>query len=430
MNSSSHKYCEVERVEIKELEQEQLKDAKYKYKISNVDAFWNTCSSIQGLGLLAMPLSASYGGYWFIVATIAVAALSCYTSKILVETLYDVHPKKGLVRTRQTYAEVGEAFWPKYGRFMVVAFTFVELMFSASSNPIACAEAMIYLCPNLPISTRMWIVIFGLGLVANIFLNSVRLLSKISMMVIVLGIGTFGTVIGYSLYLMPVWNATDMLVFQTSKFPLSLGMLVASYSAQIYLAVLEVSMKTPENFNKILNYGYVVMTLVKLALGVFGYLAFSKDVSEVITNNLPTHFLVPMNIIVIFLAFTGYSLPMFAVYDMLESSATWFLGKRCLDDYGRRPNRCCKYLMRLIVVLTTIVMAAVVPYFALVLAFVGSISGTSIAVILPCLFHIKLHWNYLQWYQIVLDVVIAVFGLLMAISGVTYSLIDLVELMA
>ncbi|XP_020894988.1 vesicular inhibitory amino acid transporter-like [Exaiptasia diaphana] len=426
---SEHKYCKLNREEVEE-KQEEVKNVKYKYKISSLDAFWNTCSSIQGLGLLAMPLAASYGGYWYILGTIAVAAFSCYTSKILVQCLYEVHPTKGRIRTRDTYSDVGEAFWPHCGRQMVLVAKFLELMFSATANPIACAEALAFLCPNLPVSTRMWILIFGIGMTANIFLTSIAFLSKISMMTIILGFGTFGTVIGYSLHQIPKWDFDDMLVFQPSKFPLSLGMLVASYSAQIYLTVLEVSMKSPEKFNSILNYGYTMMTVLKLALGVFGYLAFSKDVNEVVTNNLPTYFLIPMNIIVVFLAFTGYSLPIFAVFDMIESSANRFLGTRCLDGYGQRPKPLCKYLLRLIIVLITIVMATVVPYFSLILAFVGSISGTSIAVIFPCLFHIKLYWDYLQWYQVVVDIVIAFFGVMMAVSGVTYSLLDLMEIMS
>ncbi|KAK3736378.1 hypothetical protein QZH41_006150 [Actinostola sp. cb2023] len=407
-----------------------LKDTFGTNKLANVDALALRIFSIQGLGLLAMPLAASYGGYWFIIGTIAVAACSCYTSKVLIQCLYEEHPTKGRTRIRETYSDVGEAFWPRYGRHMVIVAKFVELMFSATANPIACGEALVFLYPNLAISTRVWILIFGLGMVANIFLNSVLLLSKISMMTIILGLGTFGTVIGYSFYQLPVWDINDMLVFKPAKFPLSLGMLVASYSAQIYLAVLEVSMKSPEKFNTILNYSYSAMTVLKLMLGVFGYLAFSKDVNEVVTNNLPPYFLVPMNIIVIFLAFTGYSLPMFAIFDMIESSANRFLGTRCLDEFGQRPKTFCKYLMRLTLVGITIIMATVVPYFSLILAFVGSVSGTSIAVIFPCLFHVKLYWDYLTWYQVILNVVIAVFGILMAVSGVTYSIIDLMEIVS
>ncbi|XP_031566135.1 vesicular inhibitory amino acid transporter-like [Actinia tenebrosa] len=428
---SSYEYCrlndlsEVEK-EVTEVEE----DPKYSYKITNLDAFWNTCSSIQGLGVLSMPLAASYGGWWFIISTIAVALISNYTAKILVRCLYRQHPILGYTRVRKTYADVGQAVWPTYGQYMVLVAKFLELLFQAASNPIACGEALHFLCPSIPVSTRTWILIFGLAMIPNICLNSVILLSKISMVTIVLGFGTFGTVIGYSVYQVPSWDIKDLLVFQPEKFPISLGLLVASYSAQIFLVVLEGSMRTPEKFNKVLNSGYVFMTLLKIALGVFGFLTFGRNVNEVVTNNLPTYFLVPINTIVIFLAFTGYSLPMFAVFDMMESSARSFLGKRCLDEYGQRPNTFCKYLIRINLVGITIVLATTIPHFSLILAFIGSLSCTSLALIFPCLFYIKLHWDEITWYELVLDAVIVVFGLLIAVSGLTYSTIDLLDVLS
>lgn len=428
----SYKYSRLNKMSPadEEVETEVEEDSKYSFKITNLDAFWNTCSSIQGLGVLAMPLAASYGGYWFIISTIAVAMISNYTAKILVRCLYEQHHTLGYTRVRNTYADVGQAFWPTYGRYMVLVAKFLELLFQAASNPIACGEALHFLCPNIPVSTKTWILIFGLGMIPNVCLNSVILLSKISMLTIVLGFGTFGTVIGYSLYQIPSWDIKDLLIFQPEKFPISLGLLVASYSAQIFLVVLEESMKTPKKFNQVLNSGYIFMTLLKIALGVFGFLTFSRNVNEVATNNLPTYFLVPMNTIVIFLAFTGYSLPMFAVFDMMESSASTYLGKRCLNEYGQRPNTFCKYLQRMTLVGITIAMATTVPHFSLILAFIGSLSCTALALVFPCLFYVKLHGDEISWYELVLDAVIVVFGLLVTVSGLTYSIIDLLEIVS
>lgn len=435
---SSYKYCRLnEKSEADDRKPTESRkpteveeDSKYSYRISNLDAFWNTCSSIQGLGVLAMPLAASYGGYWFIISTLAIALISNYTAKILVRCLYEQHHTLGYTRVRETYADVGQAFWPTYGRYMVLVAKFLELLFQAASNPIACGEAMHFLCPSIPVSTKSWILIFGLGMIPNICLNSVVLLSKISMLTIVLGFGTFGTVIGYSFYQIPSWDIKDLLIFQPEKFPISLGLLVASYSAQIFLVVLEGSMKTPKKFIQVLNSGYIFMTLLKIALGVFGFLTFTRNVNEMVTNNLPTYFLVSINTIVIFLAFTGYSLPMFAVFDMMESSARSYLGKRCLDEYGQRPNFFCKYLMRMTLVGITIVMATTVPHFSLILAFIGSLSCTALALVFPCLFYIKLHWDEICWYELVLDAVIIVFGLLVTVSGLTYSIIDLLEIIS
>ena len=101
-------------------------------KISTMDTFWNACNSVQGLAILAMPLVTLFGGYWFIFGVIAIALLSNYTSKILIECLYEESPNKGRIRVRNTYADIGDAFWPKYGRHMVDATKFCELIFAVS----------------------------------------------------------------------------------------------------------------------------------------------------------------------------------------------------------------------------------------------------------------------------------------------------------
>ena len=113
-------------------------------KISTMDTFWNACNSVQGLTILAMPLVTSFGGYWFLFGITAIAVLSNYTSKILIQCLYEQFPGKGRTRVRNTFADIGDAFWPKYGRLMVDATKFLELIFVATVNPIACGGHLLH----------------------------------------------------------------------------------------------------------------------------------------------------------------------------------------------------------------------------------------------------------------------------------------------
>lgn len=85
-------------------------------KISTMDTFWNACNAVQGLAMLSMPLVMMFGGYWFIFGIRTIALLSNYTSKILIECLYEDCPQKGRTRVRNTFADIGDAFWPKYER--------------------------------------------------------------------------------------------------------------------------------------------------------------------------------------------------------------------------------------------------------------------------------------------------------------------------
>lgn len=388
-------------------------------KISTMDTFWNACNSVQGLTILAMPLVTSFGGYWFIFGITTIAVLSNYTSKILIECLYEEFPEKGRTRVRNTFADIGDAFWPKYGRHVVDATKFFELIFVATVNPIACGEAIYYTVPYLPVGKQLWILIFGVAMIPNVFLSSVKLLSKISMLTIFFALANFTIIVAYCLGHSASWKAEDLLVFDPIRFPLALGVVLASFSSQIYLTVLEGNMRHPEKFNTVINYAYIAMTVLKIGVGAFGYLTFSDSVSDMVSNNLPLGpYRITVNIVVTVLSFSGYSLPMFAVFDMVEKSAPRYLTARFLNEDGSRPSRPCVVLLRLMLTSLTILMAVLVPHFTLFAAFIGSGTGTAIALIFPSIFYVKIFYWELKWHEIVLNVFIVCFGVLMAACGI------------
>ena len=386
--------------------------------ISNLDTFWNACNSVQGLTILSMPLVTLFGGYWFIFGTVCCALLSNYTSKILIECLYEESPGKGRVRVRHTFADIGDAFWPKYGRHMVDVVKFLELLFVATVNPIACGEALYHTLLSVPIGKQLWIFIFGLAMLPNVFLNSVRLLSKISMLTIFFALANFAVIVGYCVTQSPSWKAEDLLVFDPVRFPLSLAVVLVSYSSQIYLTVLEGNMRRPEKFNTVINYAYLAMTILKLGIGLAGYLTFTNTVNGLVTNNLPLGiYRTGVNAVVIALSFTGYSLPMYAVFDMVERSAPRYLCSSLLNEDGTRPNLPCVVIARLALTGLTIMMAVLVPHFTLFAAFIGSGTGTAIALVFPCLFYLKIFYWKVKWYEIVFNLLVVCFGLIVSTCG-------------
>ena len=78
------------------------------------------------------------------------------------------------------------------------------------------------------------------------------------------------------------------------------------------------------------------------------------------------------------------------------------------------------------ILLSTLV-AIFVPHFGLLMAFVGSFTGTILVLIYPCLFHIKLHYTTMPWYHILFDASIAIFGLVGCICGVIFSSIQIAK---
>ena len=108
---------------------------------------------------------------------------------------------------------------------------------------------------------------------------------------------------------------------------------------------------------------------------------------------------------------------MFAVFDMTERSVPRYLTARFLNHDGSRPGMACLVLLRLTLTAITILMAILVPHFTLFAAFIGSGTGTAIAVIFPCIFYLKIFYWQLKWYQVIPNVFIVCFGVLMSACG-------------
>ena len=106
------------------------------------EAFWNICNTIQGLPILAIPYTFKSGGYWSLITLVIVAVASLYTSQILVKSLYE--EKDGIrVRVRNSYMDIGEAFWKNGGKWLVLMVMVIELVFVSTMYPILVGKCII-----------------------------------------------------------------------------------------------------------------------------------------------------------------------------------------------------------------------------------------------------------------------------------------------
>lgn len=85
-------------------------------------------------------------------------------------------------------------------------------------------------------------------------------------------------------------------------------------------------------------------------------------------------------------------------------------------------------VLRCLLVFSTLIMGVFIPHFALLMGLTGSFTGTSLAFLLPCAFHIKLKWHEMKWRHIAVDVFIFLGGLLCASLGIYYSILGLYEI--
>lgn len=84
-------------------------------------------------------------------------------------------------------------------------------------------------------------------------------------------------------------------------------------------------------------------------------------------------------------------------------------------------------LVRGALLMTSYLLALLVPRFSLLMGLTGSVTGAAMTLILPCLFHLRLQWGRLGVWDRLIDVCILSLGVICSVSGVICSLKRLVE---
>ena len=143
-------------------------------KTSSLQAFFNIFNANMGTGVLAMPYVMRLTGYWGIILIILVAALGNYTGKLLIYCL-----REDTAYEKSTYADLGEAFWPRYGRVMVHITNFAEQFSHCSLFLIMCGTVLHHTFPDIFVSESVWIsrrvaeVFKGVFVLTGIFIKGV-----------------------------------------------------------------------------------------------------------------------------------------------------------------------------------------------------------------------------------------------------------------
>ncbi|CAK8684571.1 unnamed protein product [Clavelina lepadiformis] len=345
--------------------------------------------------------------------------------------------------------------------------------------------------PHGPISEAGWSVIASLFLFPCIFLRHLRAVSRFSMACSVAQLVVLGVTIIYCFVKIENW-AWESLNFSVDpkEFPISVGVIVFSYTSQIFLPSLEGSMEDRGKFKGMLCWSYVASCVTKAVFALVCFLTWSDRTKDVVTDNLPPGLRGAMNVTLVVKALLSYPLPYYQSLELIEE--TFFTdvnggwgsllgGKRrnynalsgeapairtdvlaaetkspesdeterspstksivlSLDDSKEQECWGCPscyaasgdfqkwaLVLRAGLVLCTLLMGVFIPHFALLMGLTGSLTGTSLAFLLPCAFHLQLKWNELKWRHVTLDVIIFLAGAVCALTGIYYSVIGLYD---
>ncbi|XP_031566093.1 vesicular inhibitory amino acid transporter-like [Actinia tenebrosa] len=420
-NKIIHETSNLVNVENSE-EIEEESDPEHKLT-STCETFWNICNTIQGLPILAIPYAVKNGGFLALMVMFIIAVTSNYTAQIIVRCLYDkgiCADKSKRKRIRNSFVEIGQAFNSRFGGSLVLVTEILQLLFLSAVYPRMVGRMLANSFPNVvSIPCWLWTMIGGIAFVPNIFLQNLSQVAWTSIITVVSAKVIFVVVFTYSVSQYQRWELASLGNFDIHTFPAALGVLVASYLSQPFVPIIEGSMRNKKKFNLVMNLAYSSMTLLNVVIGFVAFISFQPNTAEVITNNLPEgSFRRVINIMAALLAFTSYTLPMFTIFDIVQTQSQLpFLR----ENFGAKV--CCPDVLvfRTILVSCSVLMAAVIPRFAYLLALVGSIAGISMEFIFPPLFHSKLYFNELHWWELLVNILIISIGTFFMLTGVFFS---------
>ncbi|KAH7306337.1 hypothetical protein KP509_22G007200 [Ceratopteris richardii] len=381
--------------------------------------FGNVIVSIIGTGVLGLPYTFHVSGWVSgILAILSSAVLSYYCMLLLVSS-------RNLLEERGcnnilTYGDLGSHAYGHIGQ------TLVDVMVLISQ--IGCCVAyLIFIGQNLSSifmnNTGMQSLFICIILPMQILLAFVRSLSGLapfSILADICNVLAMGVVIKDDLG--SLQGVDGAVAFKNwSGIPFALGIAVFSYEGFGMTLALEASMKKPHLFPRVLAQAFVLITLLYIAFGLIGYLAFGDGTKDIITLNLPNDWstIVVKAGLCIALAFT-FPVMMYPVHEMVESKlvACSFYQRKI----ATQPvyDRLLLNGIRVIILLITGAIAIMVPVFGVFVSFVGSTVCAMLAFVFPAFFHLQVFKNRISTWQWIVDLVLIVAGIAFAVYG-TYS---------
>ena len=220
---------------------------------------------------------------------------------------------------RVSYADVAHSIWPDKGKNIVLLVQVLELLFMATLYPIVAVSVLKALFSHLPVSSALWVAMFGVVISPNIFLRRLYHISLMSTVTVVSATFVFAAITCFCFTKADSWHVHNLDKFNLKEFVAAVGVIIASYSSQMYLSVIESDMKEPSKINIVMNAGFSAMTVLKVGIGVVAYMTFGDTTFQVVTLNLPAGVLLTVvNTVVLTLAVSSYTLPMFTVFEILE----------------------------------------------------------------------------------------------------------------
>ncbi|XP_065865109.1 amino acid transporter AVT3B-like [Euphorbia lathyris] len=384
---------------------------------SQSKTFANVFIAIVGAGVLGLPYAFKRTGWVMsLLMLFSVAFLTYYCMMLLVHTRRKLGSFSGDYSMITSFGDLGFTVCGSIGRlvvdvmivlsqggfcvgYLIFIGTTLANLFNSSSQIMGFSAMSMYIWGCFP---------FQLGL------NSIATLTHLAPLSIfadIVDLGAMGVVIVQDILII-MKNRPEVKAFGgVSVFFYGMGVALYAFEGVGMVLPLESETQEKDKFGRTLGLGMGFISVLYGCFGVLGYFAFGNETKDIITANLGSGVIssfVQLGLC-INLFFT-FPLMMNPVYEIVERR--FWGGRYCL-------------WLRWVMVFEVSLVALLVPNFADFMSLVGSSVCCGLGFVLPALFHLLVFKEEMGWKGWSVDVGIVTVGVVFAVSGTWYALMEI-----
>ncbi|VAI84466.1 unnamed protein product [Triticum turgidum subsp. durum] len=386
-------------------------------------SFLKTCfngvNALSGVGILSIPYALSQGG-WLSVLMFTTIAVICFYTGILLQRCID---SSSLVKT---YPDIGELAFGRKGRIIVAIFMYLELYLVAIDFMILEGDNLEKLFPSVDFHVaglkiggkQGFVLIFSLLVLPTTWFRSLSALAYVSVGGIMASVILIAAVIWVGAFDGVGFHERGVLV-HWAGIPTAMSLYSFCFSGHAVFPMIYTGMSNRKMFPTVLLLCFIICTLSYGLMGVVGYLMYGESLKSQVTLNLPSRNLSSSIAIYTTLInpFTKFALLVTPIAEAIED--TLHVGK----------NKAISVSIRTSLVVSTTIVALVVPYFAYAVALTGSFLSGTATMLLPCICYLKIRSRTCRkvGFEQVVCVGIIVVGVGLVVVGTSSSLKQIIQ---
>nr|XP_012332732.1 proton-coupled amino acid transporter 2 isoform X1 [Aotus nancymaae] len=288
----------------------------------------------------------------------------------------------------------------------------VEAVNSTTSN--CHSNETVILTPTM--DSRLYMLSFLPFLVLLVLIRNLRILTIFSMLANISMLVSLVIITQYIAQEIPDPSRLP-LVASWKTYPLFFGTAIFSFESIGVVLPLENKMKDARHFPTMLSLGISIITVLYTSVGTLGYLRFGDDIKASISLNLPNCWLY-QSVKLLYIAgiLCTYALQFYVPAEIIIPFA--------ISRVSTRWALPLDLSIRIAMACLTCLLAILIPRLDLVLALVGSVSSSALALIIPPLLEVTTFYSEgMSPLTIFKDALISILGFVGFVVG-TYQALD------